>query len=178
VRLTEVLVLTTIALLAASLARAATHTVAVGANGNTFDPTSITANPGDVITFSFKGGSHTVTQSTFASPCTALQGGVDSGSKPAAGAATPPTFNYTVADTKSVWFYCQTGTHCKSGMVFAVNPTSTQTFGAFQNAAKGDSSSTNSGNGYGYGYGGASGRASIGFGAVAGALTLGALAAI
>ena len=63
-------------------------------------------------------------------------------------------------------------------MVFAINPTSTETFGAFQNAAKGDSSSTNSGNGYGYGYGGASGRASIGFGAVAGALTLGALAAI
>ncbi len=68
-------------------------------------------------------------------------------------------------------------------MVFAVNPTSTQTFAAFQSAAKGDSSSTNSnsnnGNGYGYGYGGgASGRATIGFGAVAGALTLGALAAI
>jgi plastocyanin len=173
------LVLATIALLAASLARAATHTIAVGANGNTFDPTSITANPGDVITFSFKSGSHTATQSTFAAPCTALQGGVDSGSKPAAGAATPPTFNYTVADTKSVWFYCATGTHCKSGMVFAINPTSTQTFGAFQAAAKGDSSSSSgNGNGYGYGNGGASGRASIGIGAVAGALTLGVLAGI
>lgn len=64
-------------------------------------------------------------------------------------------------------------------MVFAINPTSTETFSAFQNTAKGDSSNTNSGSGYGYGYGGgASGRASIGFGAVAGALTLGALAAI
>ena len=45
------LVFTTIALLAASLARAATKSVVVGASGNTFDPTSITATPGDVITF-------------------------------------------------------------------------------------------------------------------------------
>ena len=64
-------------------------------------------------------------------------------------------------------------------MVFAINPTSTETFGAFQNAAKGDSSSSSSnGNGYGYGNGGANGRASIGIGAVAGALTLGVLAGI
>ncbi len=45
------LVFTTIALLAASLVRATTYNVAVGASGNTFDPTSITATPGDVITF-------------------------------------------------------------------------------------------------------------------------------
>ena len=93
------LVLATIALLAASLVRAETHTIAVGANGNTFDPTSITATPGDIVTFSLyvalfppsslpltalsgysKAGSHTATQSTFAAPCTALTGGVDSGS--------------------------------------------------------------------------------------------------
>lgn len=46
------LVFTTIALLAASLVCAAPQTVVVGANGNTFDPSSITASPGDVITFS------------------------------------------------------------------------------------------------------------------------------
>ena len=47
------LVPTTIALLAAaSLVRAATHTIVVGANGNAFNPTSIITNPGDVITFS------------------------------------------------------------------------------------------------------------------------------
>jgi len=93
-------------------------------------------------------------------------------------AAAPRTYNYTVADTKSAWFFCATGTHCKSGMVFAVNPTTTETFAAFQSAAKGESSGNNNNNGYGYGYGGASGRASIGFGAVAGALTLGVLAAV
>ena len=97
---------------------------------------------------------------------------------PVSGAATAPTFNYTVVDTNSVWFFCATGAHCQSGMVFAVNPTSNQTFGDFQQAAK-RTSNDNSGYGYGYGGGGgASGRASIGFGAVAGALTLGVLAAI
>ena len=122
---------------------------------------------------------------------------------PATGAATPPTFNYTVTDTtKPVWFFCATGTHCKSGMVFAVNPTANQTFVAFQATAKGQSSpssgsssnvssgsgstssastspTANNDGGYGYGSGGgAAGRASIGFGAAAGALVLGALAAI
>lgn len=111
-------------------------------------------------------GSHTATQSTFAAPCTALQGGVDSGPcvlasshtlpchqathlrsfssrKPAA--ATPPTFNYTVADANPVWFYCATGTHCKSGMVFAVNPSADQSFAAFQAAAKGEAPSSSAG---------------------------------
>jgi uncharacterized membrane protein YgcG len=103
------------------------------------------------------------------------------------GAATPPTFNYTVADNNPVWFFCATGAHCKSGMVFAVNPTANETFAAFQAAAKGNSGSSNDNSGSGYGYGGGgsggggggvNGRASIGFGAVAGALTLGVLAAI
>jgi len=179
--------LAAIALLAVSTVRAETHVIAVGANnGLTFNPTSVAANMGDTITFSFQGGSHTATQSTFASPCTALQGGTNSGTEPTNGAATPPTFNYTVTDSKPVWFFCATGTHCKSGMVFAVNPTTDQTFAAFQAAAEGGSSSAsasptqndNSGYGYGSGGGGASGRASIGVGAVAGALILGALAAV
>jgi hypothetical protein len=98
---------------------------------------------------------------------------------PTSGAAIPPTFNYTVADNKPVWFFCATGAHCKSGMVFAVNPTASETFAAFQANAKGNSQNNNSGSGYGYGSGGgASGRASIGLGAVAGALTFGVLAAI
>lgn len=62
--------------------------------------------------------------------------------KPAA--ATPPTFNYTVTDANPVWFYCATGTHCKSGMVFAVNPSAAQSFAAFQAAAKGESPGSSS----------------------------------
>ena len=94
----RMLVLTAIAFLTASLVRsAATHTIVVGANGNTFNATSITTNPGDVITFSLyvalfpsilkrtdrsrysQGANHTPTQSTFFSLCTALQGGESSG---------------------------------------------------------------------------------------------------
>ena len=56
---------------------------------------------------------------------------------PATGAVATPTFNYTVADDKPVWFFCATGAHCKSGMVFAVNPTAKETFATFQAAAKG-----------------------------------------
>ena len=41
-----------IPLLVASAVRAATHVIAVGSKGNTFDPESTTANAGDIITFS------------------------------------------------------------------------------------------------------------------------------
>ena len=46
-----------------------------------FSPPSITAKMGSVITFVFDGfpGNHTVAQSTFASPCTPMSGGFDSG---------------------------------------------------------------------------------------------------
>ena len=46
-----------------------------------FSPPSITAKTGSVITFVFDGfpGNHTVAQSTFASPCTPMTGGFDSG---------------------------------------------------------------------------------------------------
>ena len=100
-----------------------------------------------------------------------------------ASAAAPRIVNYTAANNNSVWFFCATGAHCKSGMVFAVNPTTTETFAAFQAAAKGESSVNDVANKYRVGPGprdsdGASGRASVSFGAVAGALTLGVLAAI
>jgi hypothetical protein len=38
-----------------------------------------TANPGDVVVFTFKQKNHTVTESTFAQPCTDLSDGFDSG---------------------------------------------------------------------------------------------------
>ena len=46
-----------------------------------FSPASITAKNGSVITFVFDGvpGNHTVAQSTFATPCTPMAGGFDSG---------------------------------------------------------------------------------------------------
>jgi plastocyanin len=63
------------------------HQVVVGGTGKLFfTPSNITANPGDTITFQFQQKNHTVTQSSFASPCKPLaststtgQVGFDSG---------------------------------------------------------------------------------------------------
>lgn len=62
------------------------HRIIVGGSTLTFEPANITAQPGDTITFEFHQKNHTVTQSSFASPCQALssssttgQVGFDSG---------------------------------------------------------------------------------------------------
>ena len=92
----------TLTLFAGSTVQAVTFTVDVGAGGNVFTPASVSnAATGDTIIFTLyvgkfyhiisyhitpwpdlvcsKGGNHTVTQSTFASPCIALSEGQDSG---------------------------------------------------------------------------------------------------
>ncbi|KAK1231103.1 hypothetical protein PQX77_005792 [Marasmius sp. AFHP31] len=117
-----------------------TFDVAVGAGGLQFNPTSITgAKEGDTIRFTFQAKNHSAVQSTFNDPCTSKDGGLNSGFQFIEGE--PKTWEVTVNGTDPMWFYCsQTeGTdHCKAGMVFAVNPTETNTFEAFQNKAKGD----------------------------------------
>jgi len=120
------------------------HTVIVGgANGEVYTPSSITAQPNDIVTFEFQQKNHTVTQSSFSSPCSRLNvngtTGFDSGFFPVAANATQfPTWNYTVQDTKPVWAYCRQVGHCQSGMVFAINPVedSPNNFTAFLNNAK------------------------------------------
>jgi len=120
------------------------HTVIVGgANGEVFTPSSITAQPNDIVTFEFQQKNHTVTQSSFASPCSRLNvngtTGFDSGFFPVAANATQfPSWNYTVQDTKPVWAYCRHVGHCQSGMVFAINAVenSPNNFTAFVNNAK------------------------------------------
>lgn len=123
------------------------HQVVVGGpNKLYYEPSNITASPGDTITFQFQQKNHTVTQSTFATPCRALtltstsgQVGFDSGFLPVADGATDfPTYQITVNDTAPIWAYCKQGNHCGSGMVFSVNAVETgpNNFGAFQAAAK------------------------------------------
>jgi hypothetical protein len=144
---------------AATLATAANVTVTVGDQGSlAFNPTSVSVQAGDTINFEFRGKNHSVTQSTFANPCT-LQttpaAGIDSGFMPvAAGATSFPTWSITIQNASApLWFFCaQTNpaNHCHAGMVFAVNPTAEKSFDAFQTAAKaaGGSSSSAAG-GYG-----------------------------
>ncbi|EMD34426.1 hypothetical protein CERSUDRAFT_117296 [Gelatoporia subvermispora B] len=115
-----------------------------------FNPQSVTANPGDIVTFSFHQENHTVTQSTFQNPCQALDGGFDSGFVPVADndAGPFPAAQFTVADTNPVWVFCRQTGHCEQGMVFAINPG--DQFSAFQAAAMGlnsiNSSSTSNSN--------------------------------
>jgi len=66
-----------------SLASAVTHIVDVGKNGLTFTPNSTAAAIGDVVEFHFYPKNHTVTQTSFASPCQAnLNSGFFSGFMP------------------------------------------------------------------------------------------------
>lgn len=58
---------------------AADFVVNVGQNGFTYTPDHVSAAVGDTVTFHFFPASHSVTQGTFATPCTALAGGFTSG---------------------------------------------------------------------------------------------------
>jgi len=141
------------ALLSTGVANAVDHLIKVGANsGLVFDPTDITAAAGDTISFQFQGKNHSVTQSTFATPCvrqTTPSLGVDSGFMfVAAGAATLPQWSITVNNsTAPLWFFCAQTTpvsHCNQGMVFSVNAPATKTFTQFQAAAKAGGGQANS----------------------------------
>ncbi|KAJ4501360.1 hypothetical protein C8R41DRAFT_201465 [Lentinula lateritia] len=69
---------------------------------------SVNATNGDVIQFQFVSKNHTLTQSSFAAPCTPLAGGVDSGFQAVAtNATTFPVWSFTLTNTSApLWFYC------------------------------------------------------------------------
>ncbi|KZV92847.1 Cupredoxin [Exidia glandulosa HHB12029] len=117
--------------------------IEVGNGGLTFTPDRATAKKGDTIIFHFAAGNHTVTQSTFAAPCTPMSGGADSGFMPVAQLANP-NFTFVVPDdTKPLWMFCKQGKHCQSGMVFSLNaPATGNTADAFKAAAMGSATTT------------------------------------
>jgi len=124
-----------IAAFAPSLVSAANITVFVGASRNgqpglVFDPQQVTAQRGDIVSFEFRGGNHTVTQSSFANPCawqlnTATnQTGFNSGFIPFDQASRQVgVYSLEVADPNTpIWFFCGRPPHCKGGMYGAINP--------------------------------------------------------
>ncbi|KAJ3572500.1 hypothetical protein NP233_g3053 [Leucocoprinus birnbaumii] len=106
-----------------------------GPSGLVYDPEFIDAEPGDTIRFIFEQKNHTVTQSTFESPCEPLLGGFDTGFIPVADSQETnfPIAQLNIHDESPIWVYCRTGNHCQKGMVFAVNPGNN--FAAFRAAA-------------------------------------------
>ncbi|KIM20486.1 hypothetical protein M408DRAFT_30327 [Serendipita vermifera MAFF 305830] len=125
---------------------AATIKVQVGMNSTgglatVFNPNQVTAQVDDTIEFIFMGKNHTVTQSSFAEPCTRQLdtrfdlAGADSGFMPVAANATEiPTWTIKVNDASAPqWFFCNQAQHCNAGMVFAINAPTTgeKTFEAF-----------------------------------------------
>lgn len=127
----------------ASAASAATWQINVSnaTAGLVFSPNNITAAVGDVVQFTFNPKNHSVTQSSFAQPCTPLYGGFDTGFLPVANgteASSLPTRQFTVNDTKPIWIHCRqaantAASHCGKGMVFAVNPGVDGTNNSFAN---------------------------------------------
>jgi plastocyanin len=100
-----------------------THTILVGKNGLTFTPNVTSANAGTKLEFHFYPKSHSVAQSSFANPCQPNTNGTSffSGAVPTTEGANANVFTVDVNDTKPIWFYCGTPTHCQQGMVGAVN---------------------------------------------------------
>lgn len=130
----------------AAATSAANITVKVGENeagdkGLFFFPQVITAVVGDLINFEFRGGNHTVTQSSFAVPCTQQlntatnQPGFSSPFIPY-DPNSPEIGVYTLEVTQTtapIWFFCGRPPHCKGGMFGAINPPTSgeRTFDAF-----------------------------------------------
>ncbi|KAF8654147.1 hypothetical protein AX16_003676 [Volvariella volvacea WC 439] len=89
-----------------------------------FDPEFVNANAGDIIHFTFLQKNHTVTQSTFESPCVPLQDGFDTGFVPVPDTMLTafPIAQLPIVDSEPIWVFCRQANHCRQGMVFAVNP--------------------------------------------------------
>ncbi|KAI0773613.1 hypothetical protein C8Q74DRAFT_769496 [Fomes fomentarius] len=114
----------------AAAAYAQDATITVGQGGLKFDPPFVNATANSVITFVFTGGNHSVSQSSFATPCEPIADGFSSGFVPVPANQTG-TWELTVTDdSKAIWFYCAQGpnpaanvnkAHCEAGMVGGIN---------------------------------------------------------
>ena len=99
------------AVLPVAAVMAATQTISVGGNGAlAFSPSNITAQDGDTIVFQFLAKNHTVTQSTFNTPCVNFSdNGLDSGFQPVpANPTSVMQFSFNMTNvTGPLWFYCR-----------------------------------------------------------------------
>lgn len=124
-------------------------TVVITVGGNTtsnpglvFSPESVVANQGDTVLFNFTQGNHTVTQSSFASPCIPIHetdgtaNGFDSSFRDAGNGTAITNLPVTVTDPNmTIWFFDYNT--CALGGVggINVNESSYQTLQGFQRNA-------------------------------------------
>ncbi|OAP56081.1 hypothetical protein AYL99_09260 [Fonsecaea erecta] len=125
----------------AAVASAATIDVNVGQNGFTYSPDTVMAAVGDVVNFHFYPGEHTVTQSSFDSPCQPVSGNaINSGVINSNSGQASTMFSMRVNSTDPIWIYCGQVGHCAAGMAMVINPPSNgNTLAAYQSAASGKS---------------------------------------
>ncbi|KAH9823720.1 extracellular serine-rich protein [Teratosphaeria destructans] len=107
------------------------HTVTVGKVLNEFQPNSINAVPGDIVSFEFWSGNHSVIGAAYGYPCIPVQDVVDdepgffSAFQPNATDSDHPVWNLTINDTSPVFYYCGAPGSCIGyGMVGVINPNS------------------------------------------------------
>ncbi|MCJ1403148.1 hypothetical protein MMC11_006371 [Xylographa trunciseda] len=117
----------------APMATGTTHMVTVGGSTNIFSPNSVAAMVGDFIEFTFMATNHSLTQSTFNTPCIKLVGGIDTGAMVNVGGmvAPPPHITIQITTTTALFFFSQQVGVCGMGMVFSINPTANMTEAMF-----------------------------------------------
>ncbi|EXJ95078.1 hypothetical protein A1O1_00196 [Capronia coronata CBS 617.96] len=104
------------------------------ANGSLkYFPNQIEAPIGSVVQFQFHPKNHTITESSFASPCKPLAAnltsptrpGIKSGFVPVTGKEDfTPVYNVLINDTKPIWIFCGQTNHCQKGMAMVINQNS------------------------------------------------------
>ncbi|EMC95512.1 hypothetical protein BAUCODRAFT_157927 [Baudoinia panamericana UAMH 10762] len=106
------------------------HYVTVGKLQNQFQPNSILAVPGDIVSFQFWPGNHSVIEAAYGYPCIPIadvtgQTGFYSGWQPTNDTTgTQTVYNVTVNDTSPVFYYCGAPGSCIGwGMLGVINPT-------------------------------------------------------
>jgi len=106
------------------------------ATGNltaTFSPQLVDADVGDVVFFNFTSGTHSATQSTFASPCVPAHStnstinGFDTSLRPAGNGTAITNFALTVTDLNPIYFYDSAPGACAEGAVGVVNSNESST---------------------------------------------------
>lgn len=125
---------------ATSASNPGVQTIMVGANNAiAYSPNTITAAAGTSVEFVFSPPIHSVTQSSFDSPCAPLANGTGffSGLVNTASGTNTNVFTIAINDTNPIWFYCAVPTHCELGMVGVINPPSdgSQTLAQYKAAA-------------------------------------------